>query len=656
MKLGLLASAVAWCADSNSSKISRVIDQLEAVHSFSGVTISPDGHWVTWSEPAPGGASGRLIYLADRTRPASKPARVTAVVDGTSFVTEQSLAWAPDSHRFAFLSYANDPKQEQIYLANVGSEIKPRKLTQLAGYVTDLRWTPDGQNIGFLYAAGGGGGGPLEAAKVETGVIGSAIHNQQLNLVTPAGEATRAVSPVDLNVYEYDWAPDGQKYVAIAAPGPADNNWWTAKMYVGSTKTGVINPFYAPPIDQQIAIPRWSPDGQHIAFVGGLMSDEGFVGGDLFTLEPEQKGEPKNLTAGRRSSVTSLQWQRPDRLLITEDVNGSGAIGTVTVSSGEIETLWQGNELLHVAGNLPNLSVAADGIISASIRSTWEAPPEVWSGPFGNWASLTHANADQKPQWGKSEKINWTVGNLNTEGWLLYPEGFDPAKRYPMVVSVHGGPASMRESTWPTVHFDMSVMASLGYFVFFPNPRGSYGEGEAFTRANVKDFGHGDLEDILAGVDAILRKAPVDPNRLGVTGWSYGGFMTMWTVTQTNRFRAAVAGAGISNWKSYYGENLIDRWMIPYFGASVYDSPQAYAKSSPIEYIKQVKTPTLVVVGELDAECPAPQSYEFWHALKTLGVPTQLIVYPGEGHSFRTVEHRKDVLRRTADWFDQNLH
>ena len=592
----------------------------------------------------------------DRTQTSGKPVRVTTVTDPKSFVTEEGVAWSPDSRRLAFLSYGSDHKQKQIYVTNVQSPTQARKLTSLDGYVTDLRWTPDGQSIGFLYAAGGGGGGPLQAAKAETGVIGSAIHNQQLTMVGAAGGPCRTISPAELNIYEYDWAPDGQKYVAIAAPGPADNNWWTAKMYIGSAKSGAMSIVYTPPIDRQIAIPRWSPDGKQVAFVGGLMSDEGFVGGDLFTLPTAGAAEPKNLTAGRRSSVTSLQWQRPDRLLITEDVNGSGAIGTVTVSSGEIETLWQGDELLHVAGNFPNFSVAADGKTSASIRSTWAAAPEVWSGPFGSWTPLTHANADQKPRWGKAEKINWTVGDLRSQGWLLYPNEFDPAKRYPMVVSIHGGPASMRGSTWPSAHFDMSVMASLGYFVFFPNPRGSYGEGEAFTKANVKDFGHGDLEDIMAGVDAVLRKVFVDPNRLGVTGWSYGGFMTMWTVTQTNRFHAAVAGAGISNWKSYYGENLIDQWMIPYFGASVYDSPEVYAKSSPIDYIKQVKTPTLVVVGEQDAECPAPQSYEFWHALKTLGVPTQLVVYPDEGHSFRTVEHRKDVLRRTAEWFNQNLH
>ncbi len=655
LSLGLLTSAALPAADPNSSTITRVIDQLEAVHSFSGVSISPDGHWVAWVEPAPGGFDGTAILLADRTQKSPKPVRLTALADASTYITEEAVAWSPDSRRLAFLSYASNPKQEQVYVADPANPAGAVKLTWLDGYVTDLRWTPDGQNIGFLYAPGGGGGGPLQAAKPETGVIGSAIHNQQLTEVPAAGGPFRTMSPSELNIYEYDWSPDGEQYVAIAAPGPADNNWWTAKMYIGSLKAGTMKLVYTPPSERQIAIPRWSPDGKQIAFVGGLMSDEGFVGGDLFTLRTEAAGEPTNLTAGRRTSVTSLQWQRPDHLLITEDVNGSGDIGVIKPSSREIEPLWQGDELLHVAGNFPNLSVAADGRTAASVRSTWAAPPEVWSGPLGSWSPLTNANADRRPQWGKAEKITWTVGSLQAEGWLLYPDGFDSSKRYPMVVSIHGGPANMRGSTWPSVHFDMSVMASLGYFVFFPNPRGSYGEGESFTRANVKDFGHGDLEDILAGVDTVLRKVPVDPNRLGVTGWSYGGFMTMWTVTQTNRFRAAVSGAGIANWKSYYGENLIDQWMIPYFGASVYDTPEVYARSSPIDYIKQVKTPTLIVVGERDAECPAPQSFEFWHALKSLGVPTELVVYPGEGHSFRTAEHRKDVLRRTVEWFDRNL-
>src|SRR6202158_4328416 len=165
---------------------------------------------------------------------------------------------------------------------------------------------------------------------------------------------------------------------------------------------------------------------------------------------------------------------------------------------------------------------------------------------------------------------------------LIAPPSIEPGKRYPLVVEVHGGPAYAHYPLFPASQesFD-APLASRGYYVFKPNPRGSYGQGEAFTRANVKDFGYGDFKDILAGIDEAIRVAPIDPNRLGITGWSYGGYMTMWAVTQTNRFKAAMAGAGLSNWQSYYGQNLIDQWMIPFFGKSVYDDPEVYAKSSP---------------------------------------------------------------------------
>ena len=140
-----------------------------------------------------------------------------------------------------------------------------------------------------------------------------------------------------------------------------------------------------------------------------------------------------------------------------------------------------------------------------------------------------------------------------------------------------------------------------------------------------------------------------------MVGWSYGGFMSMWAVTQTGRFKAAVAGAGIVNWQSYYGQNRIDQWMLPFFGASVYDDPAVYAKSSAINFVKNVKTPTLIVVGERDGEVPAPQSREFWHALKTLGVETKLVVYEHEGHMFSSPRHQRDVIERVAAWFDRHL-
>jgi dipeptidyl aminopeptidase/acylaminoacyl peptidase len=241
------------------------------------------------------------------------------------------------------------------------------------------------------------------------------------------------------------------------------------------------------------------------------------------------------------------------------------------------------------------------------------------------------------------------------QGWLIRPAKEVPGRTYPMVVEVHGGPAYAFGPVWRSPGSLTTALSRAGYFVLLPNPRGSFGQGEKFTRANVKDFGYGDLRDILAGVDAVVQRFPVDSQRVGITGWSYGGFMSMWAVTQTQRFRAAVAGAGLSNWLSYTGENGISEWMVPYFGATVYDDPAVYAKSSPINFITRARTPTLVVVGERDVECPAPQSFEFWRGLQRAGVPSQLVVYPDEGHGFQNPDHERDVNRRTLQWFDRYL-
>jgi dipeptidyl aminopeptidase/acylaminoacyl peptidase len=300
--------------------------------------------------------------------------------------------------------------------------------------------------------------------------------------------------------------------------------------------------------------------------------------------------------------------------------------------------------------------VSRDGKTTALVRDSFRRPPEVWAGPVGDWKQVTRCNQDARPQWGEAKSLHWKSDQFTVQGWLLYPRDYDAKRRYPMVVSIHGGPSSAKRSAWPATTFDPTLISALGYFVFFPNPRGSYGQGEQFTRANVKDFGHGDLRDTLAGVDEVLKTLPVDRDRLGVVGWSYGGYMTMWTVTQTQRFRAAVAGAGIANWQSYYGQNGIDQWLIPFFGANVYDDPEVYARSSPMNFIKRVKTPTLILVGEHDLECPAPQSREFWHALKTLGVPTQMVVYPGEGHGIVQPRHQRDIMNRTVAWLNRYLN
>jgi dipeptidyl aminopeptidase/acylaminoacyl peptidase len=311
-----------------------------------------------------------------------------------------------------------------------------------------------------------------------------------------------------------------------------------------------------------------------------------------------------------------------------------------------------------------SLSPTADHSRFVFQASSFDLPPEIFiaepatagHGDF-NLVQLTHLNDGLEPTWGKTASLDWTSDAFRVQGWLMLPRNYDPAKKYPMIVEVHGGPAAAVRSRWGGGGGGISATAfsALGYFVFMPNPRGSFGQGEAFTEANRKDFGYGDLRDILAGVDAVVAKYPVDPGRVGITGWSYGGFMSMFAVTQTSRFKAAVSGAGISDWQSYYGENSIDQWMIPYFGASVYDDPAVYARSSAITYIKQAHTPTLAVVGDRDGECPAPQSFEFWHALRDQHVPAQLVVYPNEGHGFTDPAHHRDVMVRAVEWFERYM-
>ena len=627
----------------------QLTEQLGKTVLFDDIALSPNGKHVAWVQST-ASTKSKQTYIRE-TSGSALAAMVNIATTGER--TDFDPAWSPDSKTLAFFSSAGETEQRQLWTVNADGS-NPKTVTHLKGYAARPRWSHDGKQIAFLHIEGAGGGGPLMAAPVTTGVIDTAIHNQRIAVLDISSGQLRRVSPANLHIYDYDWSPDDKTFVITAAPGPGDNNWWIAQIYTIDIAKGSATSIYKPSL--QVAVPRWSPDGKSVAFIEGLMSDEGFHGGDLFTISADGH-DLQNRTRGRKSSVSSLFWQTPDRILFTEIVGGGTAISELTVANNSVRTIWKGPEDLHAFGNFPNFAVSKDGKFAAAERSSFETPPEVWAGPIGEWRQLTRNNAALSPTWGKAENLEWTNDGFNIQGWLLSPRQVESGKKYPMIVLIHGGPSSAVTPDWPA-SFGMpraiiAALSSRGYYVLMPNPRGSYGQGEKFTRANVKDFGAGDLRDTLAGVDAAIKKYPIDPARLGVTGWSYGGYMTMWTVTQTNRFRGAVAGAGVANWQSYYGQNLIDQWMIPFFGASVYDDPAVYEKSSPIRYIKNVKTPTLVIVGERDAECPAPQSYEFWHALRTLGVPTQLIIYAGEGHLFLKPENQADRMDQTVAWFDK---
>jgi dipeptidyl aminopeptidase/acylaminoacyl peptidase len=660
------ATALAAPAAPVDPRIASVISDLEKTRVLRQATLSPNGQMIAWA--VDGDRGGTEIQVASTADPA-RSHRITAG-DGRACI-EDDLAWSPDSKQLAFTSDCDggsgDMDQSDVYLAvPAATGVTPRRLTHLHGAVTSLAFSPDSLYIGCLYIEGATRpAGALAAMKPPAGVIGEeGLEIQRIAAIETASGEFRPVTPANLHVYEYDWAPDARHLAYTAAPPPGENNWWVAQLYTQPLTTGspqlIFDPEQTPgPMHGlQMAVPRWSPDGQRIAFIGGLMSDQGATGGDIYWL-PAAGGAIKNITEGWDKTAVWIHWlaggAAHTRLLVSWVKSGQVEIGELDPDSGQA-----------ISGGAPIPASVSDGRFEQSlsvaggamayIKSSFAEAPEVYlAQPGGAAHAITHYNEARKPLWGKAESVEWSNDRFPVQGWLLFPAHFDPARKYPLIVSVHGGPSSEVLPHWPDLGYDAIAFSALDYFVLMPNPRGSYGEGEAFTRANRKDFGYGDLRDILAGVDTVSAKFPIDPQRVGLTGWSYGGFMAMFAVTQTQRFQAAVAGAGISDWKSYYGENSIDQWMTPFFGASVYDDPAVYAKSSAIDFIGKVKTPTLVVVGDRDGECPAPQSFEFWHALRAEHVPTQLVVYPDEGHHFNSPQHRRDVLARALSWFEQYM-
>jgi dipeptidyl aminopeptidase/acylaminoacyl peptidase len=631
------------------------LKSLFSVQEFSQVAISPDGKSVAWVEPQSdqtGRSTGkRYIYLAEVESP-QKPVRIT-VCGAAKNCDEHDVTWSPDGKSIAFISDALNDGQGQLYIAAPGKSAT-KKLTTVTGLLAEPRWSPDGKKIAILFTENAArNAGPLVAETHETGEIKDAATEQRLAIVDVSKATLRQITPPDTYIYEYDWAPDSTRLVATAAKGNGDNNWYIAELFQVDSVSSTLYSMYKPKL--QICEPKVSPNGKSVAFIEGLMSDEGSNGGDVF-LVPFDGGAPRNLTPDRKSSAANLAWTSSGKLIDMEVADGESEVSTIDPASGQIDSLFHSQGLISSGAWSTSISLTPDGAAGAFARSSFTVAPEVWAGPVPKFEQITHHNAGLKPLVSDAKSLHWKNGDVDVQGWLLYPIDFDPAKKYPMVVGVHGGPSSAVVPEWPTALAYPMALPSAGYFLFLPNPRGSFGKGEAFTRANVKDFGYGDWKDILAGVDEAIRKAPIDAHRLGLTGWSYGGFMTMWGVTQTNRFRAAVAGAGLANWQSYYGQNQIDKWMIPFFGASVYDDPAVYARSAPIAFVKNVKTPTLILVGDSDGECPPPQSYEFWHALKTLGVETKMVVYDHEGHMFVNPDHLRDVIRRSTDWFNEYLN
>ena len=553
-------------------RIEQVLAQLGKAQSIQAVAISPDGKQLAWVIRHDGKPT---VEVADAD---GRHAHRVSVTAKPGSCAESDIAWAPDSRHLAFVSNCSvdltstKVMQNAIYLADTRGNGAPARLAELQGYVRSLQWTADGKSLGFLYVPGATRhASAVAAAKPAAGEIGvSGVEVQRVASLDVASGALRELTPASMYAYEFDWSPDGSRIAYTAALPPGDNNWWIAKLYVQSAQADAGASVLVDPAGTdsgslhglQIALPRWSPDASRIAFIGGLMSDQGATGGDIYAVATGG-GAPVNLTPGIRVTPSWLRWTGPQSMLVSQVSNGQSQLADYAVSATRAQ-----QQRVHftlpasISDGSASMAMSLSGDLKrvAFLQSSYAVATEVHAGALGSTPppAVTSFNAALKPAWGKAESVEWNNEGFHVQGWLLYPAHYDPKKTYPMVVVVHGGPSSAVIPRWPGVGYGAAPLSALGYFVFEPNPRGSFGQGEKYVQANRKDFGYGDLRDILAGVDAVEKKVPVDDKRLGLTGWSYGGFMSMFAPTQTQRFRAVVAGAGISNWQSYYGQNLID--------------------------------------------------------------------------------------------------
>ena len=606
------------------------------VHSYGSLTISAKGDRIATVEAAGDGKTSITIrsVKGGKVLRSFNPCAAACGLSGLTFSSDDRLAWL-----------ARDRAGGTVTLA-VDTGGKSRTVATIKGIAQTPRFSPDGKRIALLVTIGAAKeSGAAQAGVRQVGEIGEKSDEQRLAVFDLAGspvaaDAVKLVSPADRYIYEYDWTPDGAGFVVTSALGNGDNNWWVATLDAVDATTGAVRNIAKP--KTQINAPRVSADGRNVAYIGGLMSDFGSVGGDIWSV-PLAGGEPANMTVRADYTVTSLDTtsgglrgttlRGSDATLLT-----NAAIGwsrPATFAAGDGKAAW-----------------SADGKTVAMVVQDYTHAPAIFAGPATAPVQITHDN-DTIPATMTARSITWKNDGFNVQGWLLAPLNADPKTKAAMVTIVHGGPSAANVPSFGGG--GAQALLDKGYYVFLPNPRGSYGQGEAFTAANKRDFGGGDLRDILTGIDAVEKVAPIDDARLGLTGGSYGGFMAMWANTQTNRFKAIVAGAGLSNWVSYYGTNGIDQWMLPFFGKTLYEDRKAYEDVSAVNFIRNAKTPTFIYVGERDIEVPPTQSVEYWHGLKDMGVPTSLVIYPEEGHGIRNPVNAADVRARTLAWFDQYL-
>ncbi len=618
-------------------------DDLLGMKNLDDPQLSPDGSQVAYVvadgalEVGQPSAESR-IWLVDAA--GGTPRKITR---GPG--SDELPRWSPDGRSVAFCSDRAKRGTGRLYLLRGGIG-EAEELTELPGGISDLAWSPDGATIAVVARDAA-----LEhdAGADEILYEDRPLFNRIWLVDSETGES-RKLSVVELHVWEVCWSPDGSALAAITSETPHRWNWYRAALTRFDVDSGEATTLHRP--QRQIARPAWSPDGQWIAVTTSIWSDPGMTGGDIL-LVPAEGGDVRRLAGNDARSHFTVHWEPESRSLLTSALErGAAALCQVTLD-GSTETLWREERGLVTYG----MSMSRDTSTAVTVFAAFNEPPEVWLGRTGGdvaWTQLTRHNetlACRLP--GTLETRYWNAADgQEIQGLLVRPNGVPADQLVPMVTMIHGGPTGMSGYMFPANGTSGWVPELLrrGIAVFFPNARGSAGWGLAFAEANQRDMGGADLQDILAGVDHVVHAGIADPERLGVCGWSYGGYLTAWAVTQTDRFKAAIAGASITNWVSFHGTSDIPAFDEVFYRANPYDVDGPYITFSPIFEVDRVTTPTLFLHGERDLICPIGQAKEMFRALRDRGVATECVIYPREGHPIRERAHRLDMLQRGVEW------
>jgi dipeptidyl aminopeptidase/acylaminoacyl peptidase len=552
--------------------------------------------------------------------------------------------FSPDGSRLAFASDRGHEGRLSLW-------VDDGELGEIPGSVEDVHWSPDGASLLVLAAdLGADRAGADSATKVaEAGaqeqdpkVFRPAQFWRRLWLVDAQSGASQEVTPEGVNVFELGWA--GGKVAAVCTDEPSESAWYDAWIGLLDLESRTVERLHTP--KWQLQAPRISPGGQ-VAFIEGFSSDRATLTGTVTVLG----SGPLALEL----EATWIEFVDEETLMVAGWRGAGSFVGRLKLD-GTYEEIAAGDATIGPRFG-PKVAASADGSEVTAAYESAEDAPEVVLWQDGERRILTRLNAELATNLGKVEQraYRWeSFDGLEIEGLLTLPRerGDEPL---PLVVLVHGGPTG----SWPWMFVPgygyPHLLAEDGYAMLLPNVRGSVGRGPEFAQANLGDMGGGDLQDILTGVDALVRDGIVDDRRVAIMGGSYGGFMSSWAVTQTDRFAAAMPFAVVTDWVSFHATTNIGQFDRLYLQADPYDLEGDYTRRSPVYHAAKCKTPTLIVHGEDDLCTPLSQAFELYNALVEAGCEAELVVYPREGHGWTEREHQVDAWHRVRDWLARHF-